>query len=111
MTRSSRTGQKGYWAFEEPTLINILLDWLGELGYMTIRTSNHIYEIHWGGHDTEARLEIYEKEVALYTRKTHTSIRAGIYDKEAFGTLKRLLESYAKSFENGGNVFPGHYKI
>lgn len=121
MTKSSKTGQKRakYWAFEdedEPNLLNILLNWLGEIGYTTIRQNNlgdgpQVFDVLWEGHDTEARLEVYGEEVVLYTRETHPSLRAGIYDSEAFGTLKRFLENYAKAFENGGNVFPGHYKI
>jgi hypothetical protein len=116
MTKSSRPGQKKakYRAFEdedEPTLLNILLNWLGDIGYTTVRTSNQVYEIFWARQDTEARLEVYKDEIHLYTHKTHLSLTAGIYDRVAFGRLKRFLESYAEVFRSGGNVFPGHYKI
>jgi hypothetical protein len=116
MTKSNKPGQKRakYWAFEEeelPTLLNILLDWLGDIGYTTIRTSNQTYELYWEGHNTDASIDVQNDEVTLYTCNTHPSIHAGIYDKEAFGTLKRFLEAYAKAFRDGGNVFPGHFKI
>jgi len=95
-----------YWAFtdREPTLLNILLEWLGDIGYTTIRYP-HLetqIEILWNGCDTGARLYVdkKEQEVILYTQKTHPSIIAGIYDEKAFGRMKRFLELYAKTFSD-----------
>jgi len=86
----------------EPSLLNILLEWLGEIGYTTVtRHPTAAIELFWNGADTEARLDIDDDEVILYTRKNHPSLRAGIYDEKAFGRLKRFLEIYAESFEHG----------
>ena len=90
---------------EEIELINLLLEWLGEIGYSTVCHNSHglLVDICWGGCDTEARLAVDDEEIILYTKFDHLSLRAGIYSEEDFGRIKRFLERYAKFFEQGGN--------
>jgi len=120
MTKSNAHGQKKAKcrAFdEEHNLLHIMLCWLHDIGYTTTTQNGGgpaEIKIFWNGQDTEARLEVYKEEVILYTHKTHPSLRAGIYDKEAFGRLKRFMEAYAEMF-NGRNalyytIFPAWFR-